>query len=101
MRYGEHWDDYPPDDPPEPEQWCSECASSECSCPHCDNCGRLMHSPAEIDDGVCMTCQIEWMARHQLPAPSGGVDGEAIDRLFGSLGHVGFSAVTGPIDKAA
>lgn len=24
MRSGPHWNDYPPDDPPEPAGWCSE-----------------------------------------------------------------------------
>lgn len=50
---------------------CTACERGACDhYGHCDNCGRGYFSQAEAEDGLCMSCQIQWMAKHQLPAPS-------------------------------
>lgn len=44
MRSGPHWDGWPPDDPPEPEAWCSVC---EC---HPEDCDERNHPDANADN---------------------------------------------------
>src|SRR5437763_10786518 len=47
---------------------CDPCDIGQCDHKsHCDVCGKGVD--VELEDGICMECSIEWLAKHQINFP--------------------------------